>query len=279
MTRTAERYVGQSLPRKEDAALLTGRGTWTDDITPAGTLHLAVLRSPLAARADRRGRHRGRPAHPGVVGRPTGEDLAGEFATGIPCGWPVTEDIKIPDHRPLAADEVNHVGDGVAVVLAVDAAHRAGRAGPGRGRLRGAARGRRRRGGAGTGRPARARGAGHQPLLHLAAGHRRRRRGLRARPTSWSQGRYLQQRVLASPMEPRAVVVTPDPVGGGVHRSTPPPRCRTSCATSWPRSSRDVGHQAARGRPGRRRRVRRQAQRLRRGGARARAGPPARASR
>ncbi|CAA9534054.1 MAG: Aerobic carbon monoxide dehydrogenase (quinone), large chain, partial [uncultured Rubrobacteraceae bacterium] len=34
--------------------------------------------------------------------------------------WPVTEDIKIPDHWPLARGEVNHAGDGVAVVVATD---------------------------------------------------------------------------------------------------------------------------------------------------------------
>ena len=121
-TRTAPRYVGTSLPRKEDPALLTGRGSWTGDITPAGTLHLAMVRSPhpharitgidtAAARA-----------HPGVTAVLTGADVDAEFLVGIPCGWPVTEDIKVPDHRPLATSEVNHVGDGVAVVLADSAA-------------------------------------------------------------------------------------------------------------------------------------------------------------
>ena len=82
----AERFVGQSLPRREDAALITGRATWTDDITPAGTLHMAVLRSPLA-----HARVRGIDAGParalaGVVAVLTDEDVAGEFAIGLPCG-------------------------------------------------------------------------------------------------------------------------------------------------------------------------------------------------
>ena len=40
-------WVGQSIERVEDAALLTGRGRYIDDIAvPPGTLHAAVLRSP-----------------------------------------------------------------------------------------------------------------------------------------------------------------------------------------------------------------------------------------
>ena len=40
-------WVGQSIERVEDAALLTGRGRYIDDLgVPPGTLHAAVLRSP-----------------------------------------------------------------------------------------------------------------------------------------------------------------------------------------------------------------------------------------
>src|SRR5690349_9938555 len=115
MTETVPRptHVGRSLPRREDAALLTGRGTWTDDIAPPGTLHLALVRSPVAhARITAVDTATAR-EHAGVVAVLTGADLAGEFVAGIPCGWPVTEDILVPDHRPLARDEVNHVGDAV----------------------------------------------------------------------------------------------------------------------------------------------------------------------
>src|ERR1043166_8011129 len=39
-------WVGQSIERVEDAALLTGRGRYIDDIAVSpGTLHAAVLRS------------------------------------------------------------------------------------------------------------------------------------------------------------------------------------------------------------------------------------------
>jgi carbon-monoxide dehydrogenase large subunit len=36
------------------------------------------------------------------------------------CAWPVTEDIKIPNHWPVARDEVNYMGEPVAVVVATD---------------------------------------------------------------------------------------------------------------------------------------------------------------
>jgi len=45
----AATWVGRSLPRVEDAALLTGRGRYIDDLgVPPGTLHAAILRSPHA---------------------------------------------------------------------------------------------------------------------------------------------------------------------------------------------------------------------------------------
>src|SRR5437868_15363508 len=42
-------WVGRSIPRVEDAALLTGRGRFIDDLgVRPGTLHAAMLRSPHA---------------------------------------------------------------------------------------------------------------------------------------------------------------------------------------------------------------------------------------
>ncbi|MQA16680.1 MAG: molybdopterin-dependent oxidoreductase [Pseudonocardiaceae bacterium] len=224
MTQTAERFVGQSVRRREDEALLTGRATWTDNITLLGTLHMAVLRSPVAhARISGIDTERARDL-PGVVAVLTGEDLAAEFAIGLPCGWPVTEDIKVPDHPPLARGEVNHVGDGVAVVVATDAR---------------------------TARDAldlveidydelpavldvEAALEPGAPLVHEELGTNH--------CYTWPlvvgdvdaafeqadvvvEGRYLQQRLIPSAMEPRAVVVSPEPVGGGytIYTSTQVP--------------------------------------------------------
>ena len=49
MTTTQEnRWIGVSAPRREDAPLIRGRGRYIADIEPAGTVHMAILRSPYA---------------------------------------------------------------------------------------------------------------------------------------------------------------------------------------------------------------------------------------
>jgi carbon-monoxide dehydrogenase large subunit len=120
VTETARRYMGSSVLRKEDPALLTGQADFTDDIRLPGMLHFALLRSPHAHARIRSIEVSAAEERPGVVAVFTGEDLAGDWGIGIPTGWPVTEDIKIPDHWPLARGEVNHAGDGIAVVVATD---------------------------------------------------------------------------------------------------------------------------------------------------------------
>jgi aerobic carbon-monoxide dehydrogenase large subunit len=113
------RHVGASRPRKEDARLITGQTSWTDNIQLPGLLHMAVLRRPMAhariASIDVS------PAleQPGVIAAFSGADLADEQGS-LPCAWPVTDDMKHPAHPPLAVDEVRYVGDGVAVVIARD---------------------------------------------------------------------------------------------------------------------------------------------------------------
>lgn len=114
-----EPEVGRSRPRKEDARLVTGQTNWTDNINVNGLLHLAILRSPMAhARIDRIDVAPAR-ERPGVVAAFTGQDLA-EGLGSLPCAWPVTEDIVLPDHPPIAVDEVRYAGDPVAVVVARD---------------------------------------------------------------------------------------------------------------------------------------------------------------
>lgn len=111
--------VGRSRERREDARLVTGQTTWTDNMSLPGMLHMTLLRSPMAhARIDRVDVS---PAleRPGVIAVFSGRDLAGEMGS-LPCAWPVTEDIVLPDHPPLAVDEVRYVGDPVAVVIARD---------------------------------------------------------------------------------------------------------------------------------------------------------------
>ena len=43
---SAQRFIGQRVPRKEDGRLLTGRGSFVDDIILPGMLHAFFVRSP-----------------------------------------------------------------------------------------------------------------------------------------------------------------------------------------------------------------------------------------
>ena len=72
----ARRYMGNSVPRKEDPTLLTGHSNFTDDIRLPGMLHMAFLRSPYAhARITSIDASAAR-EQPGVVDVFTSEDLA-----------------------------------------------------------------------------------------------------------------------------------------------------------------------------------------------------------
>jgi carbon-monoxide dehydrogenase large subunit len=112
---TAE--VGRARLRKEDARLLTGQTTWTDNLALPGMLFCAILRSPMAHARIANVDVSAAKDLPGVVDAFTGADLAGEWST-LPTAWTVSEDLKTPPHLPLATDKVRYVGDGVAVVVA-----------------------------------------------------------------------------------------------------------------------------------------------------------------
>ncbi|HTU07129.1 MAG TPA: xanthine dehydrogenase family protein molybdopterin-binding subunit, partial [Trebonia sp.] len=68
--------IGRAVVRREDPALLTGHGSYTDDVTPEGTLHAFVVRSPVAhARIVSVDVTEAREA-PGVVAVYTAQDMA-----------------------------------------------------------------------------------------------------------------------------------------------------------------------------------------------------------
>ena len=110
--------IGQRLLRKEDPALLTGEGVFTNDMKVPGALHLAVVRSPYAHARIVSIDTSAAAAMPGVRAVYTGADLESTWAAPMPCAWPVTDDMKNPTHYPLAVHTAHYSGDGVAVVLA-----------------------------------------------------------------------------------------------------------------------------------------------------------------
>ena len=113
------RHIGRPLKRKEDRRLITGRTRWTDNIQLPGLMHLAIVRSPIAHARINRVDVSGALERPGVIAAFSAADL-GEALGVLPCAWPVTADMVHPDHHPLATDEVRHVGEAVAVVVATD---------------------------------------------------------------------------------------------------------------------------------------------------------------
>ena len=115
MTVTTAPYIGQRIQRKEDPKLIRGEGIYTDDVTPPGTLHMALVRSPHAhARIVKIDAARAKKA-PGVVTVLTGEETTG---TGpLPC-FITLPGLKSSKHFSLATGKVRYSGDAVAVVVA-----------------------------------------------------------------------------------------------------------------------------------------------------------------
>jgi aerobic carbon-monoxide dehydrogenase large subunit len=111
-------YVGRSMRRKEDPRMITGEGTYVDDVTPHGTLYAAIVRSPEAHARIASIDTSAAKARDDVVAVFTGDDLS-DLAAPLPMAWaPPGVEIRTPEHWPLARGKVCCVGDPVAVVIA-----------------------------------------------------------------------------------------------------------------------------------------------------------------
>ena len=111
---------GSSIKRREDPKLITGQGTYVDDIKIFGMLHAVMVRSPHAhARITNIDTSRAR-NHPGVVAVFTGAELQHDLGA-LPLGWilPGQEHVA---HATMAFDTVRFVGEAVAAVVAEDPA-------------------------------------------------------------------------------------------------------------------------------------------------------------
>ncbi len=106
------KWVGKSLKRKEDLRLLTGRGSFIDDIRLPNMKHAAILRSPYPHAWIRGIDISDAMKVPGVKGVLTGEDVA-KMSKPFPVGVPVP-----PKYYSCAVDKVRFVGEPVAVVVA-----------------------------------------------------------------------------------------------------------------------------------------------------------------
>lgn len=108
----AARFVGASVPRREDPRLLRGGGRYTDDIVLPGMVHAAVLRSPIARGRITQLDTTEAAAAPGVVGVLTGRDGVPAMKLGMATGS------AVPAFSALAVDDVRYVGDPIAIVVA-----------------------------------------------------------------------------------------------------------------------------------------------------------------
>ena len=112
------RIFSSGIRRREDPRLITGRATYTDDITLPGTLSAAILRSPHAHARILNVDTSKASQHEGVLAVYTGTDTDGVL-NPIPCAWLVpNSDVKAVAHPAIAKDVVRYVGDAVAVVVA-----------------------------------------------------------------------------------------------------------------------------------------------------------------
>ena len=119
---SASQWIGRPLRRLEDARLLTGQGRFTDDVPLEGAAQVAFLRSPHArARIDAIDAAAAAAA-PGVLAVYTGADVAADGLRPLPFsqlhkrqdGTPIVS----PPRMPLTQGEARFVGDAVAMVVA-----------------------------------------------------------------------------------------------------------------------------------------------------------------
>src|SRR5882724_999826 len=114
--------VGQPVRRVEDQTLITGKGSYTDDIKLPNMSHAYVLRAPVAHGTIKSIDVAAAKAKSGVLLVLTGEDVKADGLGDIPCSVPLQgRDGKSRHDTPrpvLAADRVRHAGQPVAFVVA-----------------------------------------------------------------------------------------------------------------------------------------------------------------
>src|SRR5258705_11505911 len=109
------RWVGASLPTKDENRLLRGRGKFTDDIKLHEMLYLRFVRSPYAHARIVSVDTAAAEALPGVVCTIAGKEIAGQPQPFIEIGPDHAQ--KIRDY-PMAVEKTRYQGEPVAAVVA-----------------------------------------------------------------------------------------------------------------------------------------------------------------
>ena len=115
-------WIGKPLRRLEDAKLLSGQGRFTDDVNLPGQVHAAFTRSPHAhARIASLDLGAARAA-PGVIAVYTGADILAAGMLPVPFTQmhkrPGGADMTVPPRNALTSEVARFVGDAVAMVVA-----------------------------------------------------------------------------------------------------------------------------------------------------------------
>lgn len=108
--------VGQSIPRKEDATILTGKGRYIADVNLPGMLHAVFVRSPFAHAKIENIDVSMAAALPGIELIWTGRDTL-NHTQGVTAAQRV-ENYTATTQPAMAHDVVRFVGEAVAVVIA-----------------------------------------------------------------------------------------------------------------------------------------------------------------
>jgi aerobic carbon-monoxide dehydrogenase large subunit len=111
--------MGQSVRRTEDIRFVTGQGQYTDDFSPPGTAHAAILRSPQANAKLLSLDISAAKGAPGVLAVLVQSDLEAMGAGDMPCMVArMFKGLKETPQPLLARDRVRWVGQPVAMVIA-----------------------------------------------------------------------------------------------------------------------------------------------------------------
>ncbi|MFB6221943.1 MAG: xanthine dehydrogenase family protein molybdopterin-binding subunit, partial [Halolamina sp.] len=113
-------YVGQSQQRREDAPLLRGEATYTDDFGGPETTALAFVRADIAHGHVENIDTDDAAAIDGVLAVYTWDDLAESDAPMVLPASTEPLDCEVPGHPVLAREKVRYDGQPVAAVVAED---------------------------------------------------------------------------------------------------------------------------------------------------------------
>src|SRR5262245_49866775 len=119
--------IGQPVRRKEDFRLLTGRGSFTDDVNLTGLAHAVIVRSPHAHADIGSVGKAAALASPGVLAVLTGRDYVADGLAPIPHGaglmGPPDVAVRVRGFQPIVTrdypmppDKARFVGEPVALV-------------------------------------------------------------------------------------------------------------------------------------------------------------------